>query len=150
MASIQETLRAALGADETLTALVEDRIFPGEIPDDEADPPWLFYQVPESVPYEELDDGDTEVQHQVEFHALGDSYSTAKTIIECVKAVLNSYHGGQIRRAFWQGTSEDQTEEGYHHVARFTVWGTSQTLTTVIDGGTPSTTFFSVTDGGAP
>jgi hypothetical protein len=122
MASIQETLRAALGADTTITALVADRIYPGQIPDDDAPTPWIYYAVPESVPFDDLD-GCTEAQHEVEFHSLADTYAEAKTLIDAIFTVLDTYTGGQISRAFWKGTSEELTEDGYHHVARFTIWG---------------------------
>jgi len=36
--------------------------------------------------------------------------------------------------AFWQGTSEETTEEGYHHVARFLVlWNAGLTYTPKVD-----------------
>lgn len=122
MPSIQETLRAALAADPALTALVDDRIFPGEIPDDEALTPWLYYSVPESVPLDDLDGTEIDVQSEMEFHALGSTYAEAKGIIDRVTHVLKEHSGGVVKRSLWQGTSEDSTEDGYHHAARFVVW----------------------------
>jgi hypothetical protein len=122
MPSIQEALRAALTADATLTAVVADRIFPGQIPDDEDPPPWLYYSVPESVPQDALDGDVIDVRSEMEFHALGRTYSEAKSIIDRVIAVLNALTGTVVRRAFWGGTSEDTTDDGYHHVCRFEVW----------------------------
>ncbi|VTR95223.1 : DUF3168 [Gemmata massiliana] len=127
MPSIQETLYSALASDAVLTALVDDRIYPGQIPDDETPSPWLMYQVPEANPFDDLDGG-SDTQLQIEFHALADSYAEAKAIVDAVSAVLHAYTGGQISRAFWNGTSEESTELGYHHVARFDVWGTSATV----------------------
>lgn len=124
MPSTQESIRAALGADATLTAIVEDRIYPGQIPDEDDPTPWLFYAVLESIPSDELSGGD-EVREQYEFHALADTYAEAKAIIDAVLGVLDTFSGGQITRAFWRGTSEETTEDGYHHVARFDVWGKS-------------------------
>ncbi len=105
-----------------MTALVDDRIYPGEIPDDETPTPWLYYAVPETEPLDELDADTSDVRSEAEFHALADTYATAKAIIDAVRAVLDTYRGGQVRRAFWMGTAEETTEDGYHHVARFTVW----------------------------
>jgi hypothetical protein len=123
MASIQESLYAALTSDPTLVGLVGDRIYPGQVPDDEEPTPWLFYAVPESDPYDSLDDDDgQDVQSQVEFHALGDTYAEAKGVIDALQAVLDTFNGGAVGRAFWKGTSEETTEEGYHHAARFTVF----------------------------
>ena len=122
MASIQETLRAVLGADATLAELVADRIFPGELPDDEMPPPWLYYEVPESVPFDELDDTAIDVRSEVEFHALADRYGQAKAIIDAVTDVLKNYTGGEIKRSLWLGSSEDSTDDGHHHAARFAVW----------------------------
>jgi hypothetical protein len=122
MASIQETLRSALGAHPALTMIVADRIYPGEVPDDETPTPWLFYQVPETLPLDQLDDGAMDVQSDVEFHALADRYADAKQIIDAVIGLLKTYSSGEVKRALWQGTSEEQTEDGYHHAARFRVW----------------------------
>jgi hypothetical protein len=121
MASIQESLYAALAADPALADLVGDRIYPGQVPDDETPPPWLYYAVPESLPFDELDD-DVDYHADVEFHALGETYAQAKAILDTVFLVLDTYVGGQIRRALWQGTSEETTEDGYHHSARFRMW----------------------------
>lgn len=132
MASFQETLYAALAGDATLGELVADRIHPGQIPDEEDPTPWLYYAVPESVPFDDLD-GDADAQHQVEFHALADTYAEAKAIIDAAFGVLNAYSGGQVVRAFWQGTSEETTEDGYHHVARYQVWSSGLNIV-----GTPA------------
>jgi hypothetical protein len=128
MASIQETLRAALAADSAVTALVGDRIFPGQVPDDEATTPWLYYAVPDTTPIDSLDDDQLDAQSEVEFHALADTYATAKALIDAVFAALDGYVGGQIWRVLWTGTSEDSTEEGYHHAAKFTVWWRTATI----------------------
>jgi hypothetical protein len=122
--SIQEALRSALGGDPTLTGLVSDRIYPGQIPPDDAPAPWLYYAVTESVPLDQLDATNTPVRSEVEFHSLGDHYADAKAVIDAVLAVLATYVGGVITRSLWAGTSEDVTEEGYHHAVRFTVWWT--------------------------
>lgn len=135
MASIQETLRDVLSADSILTGLVGDRIYPGEIPDDEVAPPWLYYAVPESTPFDQVDDADLVARHQVEFHSLADSYATAKAIVDAVIAALNTYAGGQISRAFWSGTSEETTEDGYHHVCRVDVWATSANIIAITPSG---------------
>jgi hypothetical protein len=127
MASFQETLVQVLGDDATLTELLAGRLYPGEIPDEEAPTPWVFYQVPESVPFEDLD-ADGDARHQVEFHALADSYAEAKAISDAIVGALNGYSGGQITRAFWEGTSEEETESGFHHAVRFTIWGTVATI----------------------
>ncbi|MDY3558108.1 DUF3168 domain-containing protein [Gemmata sp. JC673] len=122
MASIQETLRAALAADPDLITLVGDRIFCGQIPDDEDAPPWLFYTVPSSDPVaEDLDGEETNVSSQVEFHSLADTYAVAKAIVDRVFVVLNSMRGGTVRLAVWAGDSEESTEEGYHNACRFQV-----------------------------
>lgn len=122
MASLQESINAALAASAPLTALVSDRIYPGEIPDDEATTPWLFYSVPEETPVDDLDDSGS-VSAQFEFHALADTYAAAKAVIEAVKGTLEAMQGGQVTQAFWRGTSDESTEVGYHLVARFDVWG---------------------------
>lgn len=122
MASIQETLNAALLADSTLSGLIGTRLFPGQIPDDQDTPPWLYYAVPESVPLDQLDDGGDDVRSELEFHALADRYSAAKAIVDAVRSVMNSFRGGVIRLATWAGTSEETTEDGYHHAIRFVVW----------------------------
>ena len=119
--TIQEALYAALAANPDLTELVGDRIFPGQIPDDEAPTPWLYYAVPESTPFDQLDGGPQDVESQVEFHVLADRYSVAVAIVQAVKDVLKDYRDATIRRSFWAGTSEDTTEDGYHHAARFTI-----------------------------
>jgi len=122
MPSIQETLRAVLGADTALTALVGDRIYPGEIPDDEAPTPWVYYLVPRSDPVDDLDDMPIDVESEVEFHALADTYATAKEVIDAVTARIKSYADDVVKRSLWAGSTEDTTEEGYHHAARFRVW----------------------------
>jgi hypothetical protein len=122
MASIQETLRAVLGADSTMTTLVGDRIYPGEIPDDEATPPWLYYAVPESVPFDQLDpDEPITVRSEVEFHSLADRYGTAQAIINAIRPAIRSASGSGIKQLSWLGTSEETTEDGYHHVIRYMV-----------------------------
>lgn len=120
--SIQEQLLSVLIYDSALTALVADRIYPGQLPDNETPTPWLFYSVPESVPFDDLGDGPTDVRSEIEFHALADTYRQAKAIIDAVKALLKVYQGGVVSRSLWAGTSEETTEDGYHHVIRFSVW----------------------------
>jgi hypothetical protein len=122
MPSIQETLYAALVADAAVAALVADRIFPGQIPDDETPAPWLYYAVPESAPIDQLDDGPLDVRSEMEFHSLADTYAQAKAVIDAVIAVLDAMTGAVVKRALWAGTSEESTEDGYHHACRFTVW----------------------------
>lgn len=119
---IQEALYEALAGDATLTALVADRIYPGQVPDDEAPSPWLYFAVPESVPVEQLDDGPEDVRSEVELHALADTYVQARSIVDAVRAVMGAFRGGAIRLATWAGTSEEMTEDGYHHAIRFAVW----------------------------
>ncbi|MBN9522616.1 DUF3168 domain-containing protein [bacterium] len=151
MASIQETLYQVLAGDDAVAELVADRIYPGQIPDDEADTPWLFYAVPESTPFDELDTDDPVSRHQVEFHALADSYAVAKAIIDATVAALNTYAGGQVTRAFWLGTSEESTEDGYHHVCRCDVWARSATIIALTPTGGRITTgagYVSITAGG--
>jgi len=122
MSTIQETLRAVLGADPTLADLVGDRIYPGEVPADEAPTPWVYYTVPTSDPVEDLDDSPTDVQSEVEFHALADRYATALAVIDAVTACIKSYTGDVVKRSLWAGSTEETTQEGYHHAARFRVW----------------------------
>lgn len=120
--AIQETLYTALAGDATLIALVGDRIYPGQVPDDEAPSPWLYFAVPESVPLDQLDDGAEDVRSELELHALADTYAEARSIVDAVRAVMGSFRGGTIRLATWAGTSEEMTEDGYHHAIRFAVW----------------------------
>lgn len=142
MASIQETLYAALTADATLTALVGESVYPGEIPEDEDPPPWVFYQVPESTPLDQLDDEDEDVRSSVEFHSLGRTYAEAKAILDAVRDVLNRFRGGSVARAFWEGTAEETTEDGYHHSARFLVfWKASLNYTPPAEGDGEPTYF---------
>lgn len=105
-----------------MQALVSDRIYPGEVPPDEAPTPWLYYLVPVSEPIEDLDDTPIDVQSEVEFHALADTYATAKQIIDTLTALLKTYSGDVVKRSLWAGSTEDTTEDGYHHTARFRVW----------------------------
>jgi ATP-dependent protease HslVU (ClpYQ) peptidase subunit len=120
--SIQEELRAELGADATLAGDVSDRIYPGEVPDDDAPKPWLYYSVTESTPLDQLDGGDLDVRSEVEFHALAGTYGQAKSILDRVYTIVEGFHGDIVRRALWSASSEEFTEEGYHHVVRFAVW----------------------------
>lgn len=119
---IEETLYAALTADATLTALVGDRVYPCEVPDDETQAPWLFYLIPESVPLDQLDAANTPVRSEAEFHALADTYKGARAVIDAVAAVLKTNPGGTITAVLWRGTSNEVTEDGYHQSIRFAVW----------------------------
>lgn len=120
--TIEERFVAALNADVELSAIIGDRLYPGVIPDDETNPPWLFFAVPESVPFDQLDLVNTPVRSQCEFHALTDSFGSAKAIIARVAAVLKGMAAdGMITGARWTGTSQDTPEEGYHHTIRFDV-----------------------------
>ncbi len=122
MPTIQETLRAVLGADLVLTAIVGDRIFPGDIPDDEPPAPWVLYTVPESNPIDDLDGADTDVESEVDFDIYADTYAEAVAIVAAITDALKTYSGGDIKRALWAGTTEDVTEDGHHHAARFRMW----------------------------
>lgn len=128
MASIQESLRAVLGENLDLKAIVEDRIYPGDVPDDEDPTPWLYYSVLEDAPYADLD-GDGDTIGDVEFHSLADTYAEAKQILDLVDAILDGHVGGQVSRAFRISRSEEFTDEGYHHVSRYQVIGVTATIT---------------------
>jgi hypothetical protein len=118
---MQEDVRGLLGGAAVVTDLVDQRIFPGEIPDDEPQRPWLYYAVPESVPIALLD-GTAGVRHSIEFHAFADSYSQAAAIVAAILDVLNGLTWGRrVNSSFWSGTGEEVTEDGYHHVARFDI-----------------------------
>src|SRR5262245_58437704 len=122
MPSIQETFRTAIAADPTLAGLVVDRIYPGELPDDETPSPWIFYNLPESVPFDELSlAAGVFVCSEVEFHTLADTYAEAKTIADRLVALFKVYSAGAVRESHWLGSSEEVTEEGYHHAVRFRV-----------------------------
>jgi hypothetical protein len=119
--SVQEDLRSLLGADLPITGLVDQRIYPGQVPDEEDPTPWLYYALPESVPVETLA-GIAMVRHQVEFHAMADTYAEAKRVLDAVKDLLDGYVSGRrIILSLWQGTAEEVTDDGYHHVARYQI-----------------------------
>lgn len=118
----QEDLRAAAMACPELVALIGDRFFPGELPDDETPAPWVVYNVPHSAPALELvEDGPTDVLSDVDFHALAESYGAARAIIKAIRRALKHHRGPAVRLCTWSTTAEEETEAGFHHVARFKV-----------------------------
>lgn len=120
--SIQEQVRSILGPDPTLADLVADRIYPGQIPDDEAPTPWLFYTVPTTVPFDQLDAAPEDTRSEMEFHALADRYAEAKAIIDAVFAVVNNRIDPILRRCAYLEITEEVTDLGYHHILRVEVW----------------------------
>lgn len=126
MASIQETLRAALGSDAALAELVGDRIYPVEVPEEETPTPWLYYEL-RTTPYDTLDDEDLDVFGEVVFHAMADTYAEAKRITDAVHAVCEGFTGGRITGCFFSSSDQELTEEGHHHTARYDVFGTVPT-----------------------
>lgn len=121
MPRFQATYAAALLADGTLTAIIGDRLYPGQMPDEETPAPWLYYTVPESTPFDELS-GVVDVRSEVEIHAFGDTYAQAVAILDAATAVLQGLRSAGVRVSLWAGTTEETADDGYHHVSRFTVW----------------------------
>jgi len=116
-------MREYLGADPGIVELFGDRLYPGELPPDEAETPLLFYEVPETIPFDTLDGVNDWQRAQFVFHSLADSYAEAKAGVDAIFAAFDAFQGGQISEAHWLGTTEDTTDEGYHHTVRFDVWG---------------------------
>jgi hypothetical protein len=121
MPRFQETYAAALLADTAVAALIGDRLYPGQVPDEEDPPPWLYYAVPESTPFEELA-AVVDIRSEVEVHAMGETYAQAVAILDRAVTVLQGMKSAGVRVSLWSGTTEETTDDGYHHVARFTVW----------------------------
>lgn len=121
MAHIEDTLLLALSSDPAVLALVGDRIYPGEIPDEEAPAPWVYYAVPNSTPFETLARVDS-IRHTIEFHALADRYTDARAVIDAVIDVVNGMRSaGVITYSAWADRTQDTTEDGYHHSVQCTV-----------------------------
>lgn len=118
--TFREAFTAALLADPTLSGLVGDRVYPGDLPDEEDPPPWVYYTVPESVPFAELGDV-VDVRSEVEVHALGDTYAEAVAVLKAAVAVLQGLDGNGITSFEWLGSNEEAVDDGYHHSARFSV-----------------------------
>lgn len=135
---MQEDVRELLGDTAAIAAIVAERIYPGQVPDDETPRPWLYYAVPDSTPLNQLD-GVAAVRHGVEFHAMADSYAQAQALTQAVIDLLDGFRGGRrVDLSLWEGTAEEVNDEGYHHVARFAVDAKSPTGLVVGNGTFPS------------
>ncbi|MEO8082682.1 MAG: DUF3168 domain-containing protein [Ardenticatenales bacterium] len=122
MATVEESIRYALGTDAAVAALVDDRIYPNKIPPDDAPTPWVYYTLPDSDPLESLDlDGTGEARHTLEVDVLADDYATLASVVDAVRSALNGYRGGQIKRAFWTGSRSEFVDAGYHAEVSFQV-----------------------------
>lgn len=128
--TVEESVYAHLIADDALTGLVGDRIFPNQVPDYEPQTPWVYYLVTDVDPtdFEDVDEATTEAVSLFEFAILGDTYSDTRDVAEAIKSRLNGFAGGQVQRCLWDGSSAQPGEEGFLYNVRFRVWGSDSPI----------------------
>jgi len=123
MPTVEESVRERLGTDVAVAGLVEDRIYPTQIPDYEIPSPWVMYAVRESEPSDTLAGETTLIRYRFEFDVLADTYAAGRDVAEAIRLALHDWSGGQVAAAFWVGTNSNLVDDGYHFEVAFNVWG---------------------------
>ena len=125
--AVEASLRTYLGADATLTALVGDRIYPGDIPDHDAPTPWLFYVVARSDPHVRLKGTAAKAKHTVELSALGETYSAAAAVGSRVRELLDDWAGdGTVGQCSWVSTERNPIDGGIEVLVTVELIGPAQ------------------------
>lgn len=92
--SAEKIIRTLLTASASVTALVSDRIYPGEIPQGVALPAiGLSHISTVEVPTIDAAAATVLVQSRIECVALAKDYSTVKAIISSIRSACNYAHG---------------------------------------------------------
>lgn len=92
--SAEKIIRTLLTASASVTALVSDRIYPGEIPQGVALPAvGLSHISTTEVPTIDAAAANVLVQSRIECVALAKDYATVKSIISSIRSACNYAHG---------------------------------------------------------
>ena len=127
MPGIESDLLAALRSDPSVSALVGDRIYAGEPPDHLSPSPWIYFVVDAERPTEALGSNDA-VVWEVDFELFAKRYQDVRALKRAVRACLNRYRGGNVRRCLWSDSDASAVEGGHNVTERYTVWGTDPTV----------------------
>lgn len=127
MPGIEDDLKAALLADATVAALIGERCYAGTIPPHTSPTPWVYFTVPAEGPDEDLYTHDAQ-KWDIEFELYATTYAEVRTLKRAVRAVLNRYRGGQVRRCMWVDGDYVPVEGGHNWTDRYTVWGSDPTI----------------------
>lgn len=90
--SVEQTIYDTLRNDATVAGLVSTRIYPLVAPDN-ADTPYITYQVIDSGPHNKLVGAADSEQKTVQVNCTSNSYSEAKSIAVACKAAVNGTVG---------------------------------------------------------
>lgn len=116
---LEEAIRQTLGEYQPLVDLVDDRIYPGEVPDDDAPTPWLFFQVIEETPDNTLDSSDDWDQAKFVVEVFAKTYDAATQLRTSIRDGLNNQLIGLLYRCLWVKTSTQRVEEGVNATLEF-------------------------------
>jgi len=120
MPGLEDTLKAALVNDATVNALNEGRVYAGTIPPHDT-PNYIYFTVPSEEPAEDLSGNDSD-RWEVEIEIFAERYSDLRALKRAVRAVLNRYRGGWVRRCLWVSGDYTAVEGGHNWTERYTVW----------------------------
>jgi hypothetical protein len=130
----EEAIRQFLGESESVSALVDDRIYPGEIPDDDTPSPWIFYFLSEERPDAKLASNDWgSATARVEGFA--ETYSEARELKEAVKTALNARLVGGLYKCLWKDATTEPVDGGFNVTLDFELYKTR--IGVVVSSGTP-------------
>lgn len=121
MASIEESLRAALVADGTVAALIGTRCYANRIPPHDSPTPWAFIRIAGEDPSELIYENSA-YRADVEVELFADTYAECRELKAAVRAVLNRYRGGLVQRCMWDGSDSVDVEGGHNITERYSVW----------------------------
>lgn len=124
MALIEEAIFARLFNADDLRDWINDRIYPGRIPDHDGPTPWIYFAVMSSVPIEDLEGAATEAVHTVELDCLAETYDDNKRLHRMVQELLDGWSDRPtVKQCTWTGTTLQILEYGYNATVTVTIRG---------------------------
>ena len=129
--SIYSAIVTRLEADATLTALISDRLYPDEVPQDD-DLPAVFYMTVSDIKDQFLTVQSPLEAPNIQFTAYADTKAEAAEVADAIKASLNDYQGTLststvqyiqlVNELPSKYTTADGTKKFYTHDLEYQVW----------------------------
>jgi hypothetical protein len=121
MSSLEEAIVDRLLTGSAVANLVDDRVFPDDVPSHTTPSPWIVYAIPSSEATDLLA-ANLDSVNTVEVSVFAESKATAVELANLVRDRLHKWQGGLVHRALWERNDRYDVDGGFVVVVSFRVW----------------------------